>query len=520
MSRPQAVYVGIDAGTTGVTVALFDERGRKRASAERDYPCLYEHPGWVEQDMEAVWGALCEASREALAVAQLPAAAIRSVGFSSQRGTFVLLDDARRPLAPAIVWNDARAGEMEAAIAERIDRERFRTITGMPLSASWAVAKLAWLGRHRPALLDAARWICNGQEYFLARLGAELLEGDPASLTLNGMLDIRRLNWSGEVCEAVGIDPAKLPPVGAPGRRVGSVSAAAAAATGLPAGTPLCRGAGDQQCAAVGAGVVRQGMAEITIGTSAMMVAHLDHPDLARGEKAYIGGHAVPGKWDLEGGAFAIGACLSWWRDQFGSVEREAAARLGVSEYELLTLQAERSPAGSKGLLFHPFFAGQVTPYYDVSARGGFLGLTLAHARSDLIRSVLEGCGCEMRLMVEAFDADLVSGVQDLRLTGGGAGSPLFAQIVCDVVGRPVGLPQERECTALGAAMLGAVGTGDVASIDEATARMVTIERTLEPTAANRSVYDETYALFVAAYEELSRGGVYDALRTHQERHG
>src|SRR6185312_11105210 len=182
------------------------EAGRMVASADRDYPCIFERPGWVEQDMDAVWRALCEASREAVHASGSQAGAIASVGLSSQRGTFVLLDRDFRPLAPAIVWNDARATEMEAAIASRIPPERFRAISGMPISASWAVAKIAWLGRHRPELMAAARWICNGQEYLLRLLGAEGLESDPSSLTLNGMLDIRRLGWSEAICDAAGID--------------------------------------------------------------------------------------------------------------------------------------------------------------------------------------------------------------------------------------------------------------------------------------------------------------------------
>lgn len=506
MSRRQLLFAGIDAGTTGVTVALFDADGRMVSSADRDYPCIFEHPGWVEQDMDAVWRALCEASRAAMRGAAVSSADIASVGLSSQRGTFALLDRDFRPLAPAIVWNDARAKDLELELASKIAPERFRAISGMPVSASWAVTKIAWLVRHRPKLISAARWICNGQEYLLRLLGAERFEGDPSSLTLNGMLDIRRLDWSEEICRAAGIDMAKLPPVGAPGERVGSISAHAAELTGLAAGTPLCRGAGDQQCAAVGAGVIRQGMAEITIGTSAMMVAHLDHPELVRGQQTYLGAHAVPGKWDLEGGSFAIGASLQWWRDHVET----------AGNYEQMMAEAATAPPGSQGIVFHPFFAGQVTPYYDATARGGFLGLTLRHTRSDMLRAMLEGCACEMRMMVDAMDHDLASGIHDLRLTGGGTRSTTFAQIVCDVLGRPVTLLRERECSVLGAALLGAVGAGHFASIDEAASAMVAPISTLTPTAANRSTYDDLYGVFRESYVALAASGLYQRLQAMQ----
>jgi len=322
-------FIGIDAGTQGVTVALFDETGRELASADEDYPSHHPHPGWAEQSMEDVWQGLCRAARRARRAAEIPDSAIRSIGLSSQRGTFVLLDSEKTPLAPAILWNDSRARPMEEVLAAQIDRTRYREITGMPLSGSWALAKLAWLGQHRPHLLDQAALIANGQEYLLHRLGAEAFESDPASLTLNGMLDIRKLDWSDEVCAAAGIPRDLLPPVGRPASQVGKLSSAAAEATGLPAGTPLCRGAGDQQCAAVGAGVITQGLAEITVGTSAMMVAHLDDPSLVTGPSPYIGGHGIPGLWDVEGGAFSIGSSLNWWRGQLRLAD---AAETGESE--------------------------------------------------------------------------------------------------------------------------------------------------------------------------------------------
>lgn len=513
------LFAGIDAGTTGVTVALFDRAGRERARAYREYPCRYPHPGWVEQDVEEVWRGLSEACREVVGAAPGRGAGVRSVGLASQRGTFVLLDRDERPLAPSVVWNDSRAKALEAEIAAEIDPERYRHITGMPLSASWAIAKLAWLRRHRPELWARTRWICNHQELFLRRLGADRLETDPSSLTLNGMLDIRRLSSSEEVCRAAGVDPGLLPPVGAPGTRVGTLSSAAAEATGLPAGIAVCRGGGDQQCAAVGAGVIRQGMAEVTLGTAGMMVAHLDDPALVTGPAPYIGGHAVAGKWDLEGGTFAIGSALRWWRDQFGQVEVEAGARLGVSPYELMAAQAATAPPGSRGALFHPFFAGQVTPFYDASARAGFLGLGLDHDRACLARALFEGCAFEVRMMVESVARDLQGGVDELRLTGGGARSALFTQIHADVQGRAIGLLRNPECTALGAAILGAVGGGLFSGIDEAVAAMVHLARVVEPRDDVRGLYDDLFGVFEEAYRSLAGSGWYGRLYEIQARH-
>lgn len=512
-----SVFVGVDAGTTGVTVALFDAEGQELGSGYREYPCLHPHPGWVEQDMTVVWQSICAASRAAVAKAEVSSERIRSLGVSSQRGTFALLDGDELPLGPAVVWNDSRAKEMEDVIAGRIARERYRTIVGMPLSSSWAVAKIAWLNRHRPELMAKTRWIVNGQEYFLHLMGAKGFETDPASLTLNGMMDIRRLDWSPAILEAAGVKRDLLPPVGTPGAKVGNLSPEAATAMSLPAGLPICRGAGDQQCAAVGAGVIHQGMAEITIGTAAMMVAHLDDPDLVTGPAPYIGGHGIPGKWDLEGGAFAIGSCLRWWRDHLGRTESEAAERLGLSAYDLMVAQALAAPPGSRGAIFQPFFAGQVTPYYDVTARGGFLGLGLHHDRACLIRALLEGCSCELRLMVEAFDRDMSGGIRDLRLTGGGTKSAAFVQIMADVIGRPVTLLRTRECTVLGAAILGALGADEFPDIKTAVEAMVKVDSTTEPSQGLRGLYDDLFQLFKEAYEQTAGTGIYQRIYDYQQ---
>jgi xylulokinase len=513
------VFVGVDAGTTGAKVALFDNRGNELGSGYCDYPCIYPHPGWVEQDVEDVWRGICKASQAARAQANVRDEFIRSVGLSSQRGTFILLDERYVALAPSVVWNDSRAKEMEPLLAERLGADRFRRITGMPVSGSWAIAKLAWLLRHRPDLMQRVRHVCNGQEFFLHRLGADRLESDPSSLTLNGMLDIRRLDWSRDVILAADLDPSLFPPVGKPASTVGKLSPISAEQLGLPAGTPVCRGGGDQQCAAVGAGVTKQGLAEVTIGTAAMMVAHLDSPDLVTGPAPYIGGHSVPGKWDAEGGAFSIGSCLKWWRDQFGELERARAAEQGTNVYDLIVDSARASPPGSRGVLFHPFFAGQVTPYYDATARGAFFGLGLDHDRSCLIRAMLEGCACEVRFMVDGMARDLEGGISELRVTGGAARSRPFMEIQANILGRPLVLLRNRECTVLGAAILGAVGSGYFADIDEAVKVMVAIDHTIDPECQTMDVYQDLFQIFRQAYEAQARSGVYQAIYQFQQRY-
>lgn len=518
-SKVTAAFIGIDAGTTGTTVGIYDEEGNELATGYREYPCTYPHSGWVEQDMDRVWQAICEASAEAIVAADLPGDVYKSVGLSSQRGTFGLLDKDKRPLAPSIVWNDGRAKAYEATFGEVMSPEQYQDHTGMQLSSAWSALKIAWLRDKQPELFAKTRWIVNGQEFFLYRLGADDWATDPASLTMNAMMDIRKLDWSDRVLSLCGVTRDMLPPVGRTAAMVGRVSKTAAQLTGIPEGTPICRGAGDQQCAAVGAGVIKQGMAEFTIGTAAVMVAHLDSPDWATGRDLFVGGHGVPDMWDLEGAAFATGSCLRWWRDMLGKNEIETGAERGCSPYSVMVECATQSPAGAHGLFFHPFLQGQVTPYYDVAAKGGFLGLGLNHDRSDLLRAVLEGCANELRMVVDTFHSGLKGGVQELRLTGGGTKSLGFIEIMANVIGMPVSVLTVRECTVLGAAILGAVGAGHFGSVADAVSSMVNLERDVDPDPQLKGLYEDQHGLFRDAYEAWRDQGIYQKMYSYNEKY-
>ncbi|MDQ7251088.1 FGGY-family carbohydrate kinase [Dongia sedimenti] len=512
-------FVGIDAGTTGCTVMIFDERGIALGHGYEEYPCVSPNPGWSEQDVEAVWAGICSASRQAVAKANLPPEAYQSIGLSSQRGTFMMLDEQKRPLANSIVWNCGRALKYQQTMAEQILPEEHHLHTGMQLSPLWVAAKICWLRDNEPELFEKTRWFANGQEFFLHRLGAEEWVTDPASLTLNGMMEIRKLDWSDRILSICGITRDRLPPVGIPSGVAGVVSKAASEATGFPVGVTLCRGAGDQQCAAIGAGVIKQGMAEFTVGTSGVMVAHLDSLDRIKGRNLWWGGHGVPHAWNIEGAAFSLGACLKWWRNNLGRNELEESDRIGRSPYSIMVEQAGKSPPGAKGLIFHSFLSSQVTPYYDAASRGGFLGVGLYHDRQDMIRALLEGCSHEMKMVVDSFQSDIDGGISDFRLTGGGTKSNGFVQIMTDIIGKPSRVTRERECTVLGAAILGAFGSGAFRSIDEAVDAMVKVEAEFEPNRKNENLYTDQHEIYRGLYEAIAGGGQYQRLADFAARY-
>lgn len=515
-----ARYVaGIDAGTTGTTVMIADTNGNVIGTGYREYPCKFPHPGWVEQDMNAVWRGICEAAQEVIAKTGVEPEEIGSLGFSSQRGTFVAIDADWNCLHDSIVWSDGRAGRELDWIAHELGRERYHEISGVPLSGLWAFAKYKWLRDHRPDIYEKTWKFVNGQEWFLHRLGADEVCSDPASLTLNGMMDVGKLDWSDELLTLIRVEREKLPPVKTPMRQVGVISAQAAKETGFAEGMPICVGGGDQQCAAIGAGVIREGLAEITIGTASVMVAHVDSRRPDPEHLVLFGGHAIPNKWDMEGLAFATGVCLRWWRDVYGQPEKEAARQLGFDPYDVIGMEAAAAPVGCKGYIFFPFYTGQVTPHYVDNARGGSIGLSLIHDRAMMARSVMEGGAYELRMIVEAMEKVLGRPFDSIRLSGGGAKSQLWCQIQADVYGRPVEKLRVSECTTLGAAILGAVGAGVFSSIEEAVESMVHPYGYVEPNPENHSIYDDLFDCFQATFTALRDAGVYTKIQAAQEKH-
>ncbi|MGC9157726.1 MAG: FGGY-family carbohydrate kinase [Terracidiphilus sp.] len=510
---------GIDAGTTGATVMIVDLKGNIIGTAYREYPCYYPHPGWVEQDMNLLWERICEASQEVIAKTRVDPKEIGSVGVSSQRGTFAPIDANWKCIHNSIVWSDGRAGEQIDWIAKNIGRSRYHEISGVPLSGMWSYAKYKWFRDKLTGLYEKTWKFVNGQEWLLHKFGSEELFTDPASLALNGMMDVTTLDWSDELLNAIDLDRSKLPPVKTPMRQVGVVSQEAAEKTGFHRGMPICVGGGDQQCAAVGAGVIREGLSEITIGTASVMVAHVDSAKPDPDHSVLFSGHAVPHKWDMEGLAFATGVCLRWWRDTYAQPEISSARQIGLDPYDVIGLEAADAPVGCKGYIFLPFFSSQVTPYYHDNARGGSIGLSLIHNRGMMARSVMEGGAYELRMIVEAMEKVLGKPFDTIRLSGGGAKSSLWCHIQADVYGRPVEKLKVSECTTLGAAILGASGAGVFNSIEEAVQNMVHPYGFIEPDMDNHAIYTDLFGIFKDTFLALRDANIYNRLASVCSKH-
>ena len=481
------MLLGIDVGTSGVKAVLIDLHGRVFASASESYPLHTPQPLWAEQNPEDWWHATCKVIRQILEQGDIAPTAVRGIGLSGQMHGSVFLDEHRRVIRPALLWCDQRTAEECAWITEQVGEQTILQMTLNPVLTGFQAGKIIWLRRHEPENYARVRHVLLPKDYIRFMLTGEFAtEVSDASGT--ALFDVPQRQWAYAILDALALPHAWFPRVHESPEITGRVNAFASQETGLAEGTPVVGGAGDQAAGAVGSGVVEEGIASVAVGTSGVIFAHLTQPRVDPQYRTHTFCHAVPGAWHVMGVMLMAGGALRWYRDTF----------LPNESFEFVVSEAEAVPPGADGLLFLPYLSGERTPYADPNARGAFVGATLAHRRGHFTRAVLEGVGYGLRDSLEILRAMEVTPNQ-LRLTGGGARSPLWRQILADIFGQRVHTLQSEEGPAFGAAILAGVGTGVWQTVPEACAHTVRLTETtyLEP------LHQEAYAVGYQRYRQL-----------------
>lgn len=507
MSQKQFILAH-DLGTTGNKATLYDAAGHLVSSAFAGYSVEYTQTGWAEQNPEDWWQAVCTSTHKLLSQAQVGPAEIACIVFSGQMMGCVPLDKSARPLRKAIIWADQRAVVQERWLSERLPPDELYHITGHRLSASYTICKILWLRDHQPDIFRATHKFVQAKDAMVARLTGEFVT-DHSDASSTNLYHLERGDWSERLLEAAQLDRDQLPSLRRSIDVVGEVRAEVAAEVGVAAGTPVVIGAGDGLCAAAGAGVVAEGDAYNYVGSSSWIALATSKPIYDPEQKTFCFAHLVPGMFSPCGTMQAAGASYQWARDQLGALELQAAAALGVNPYELLNLNAEKSPPGAKGLLFLPYLLGERSPRWNPRARGGFIGLTVRHNRADMVRAVLEGITMNLRVILDAFTGQGAA-IQAMRIIGGGARGRFWNKIMADIYGLPVQrLAILEEATSMGAALAGGVGVGLYPDFSMAKTMNEVVE-VIEPDSATQATYAKLYPIFEAAYHALTP--IYDML--------
>jgi len=487
------LVLAVDCSTTASKAVAFDAAGRALATGRSPIPTTRSAagvPGAHEQHADGWWSATCAAVRAV--VAQVGATRIASVTVTHQRESFVCLEGVAE-LRPAILWLDSRARRE----VEELGSARVHEVSGRPPDTTPSLYKIAWLARHEPAVLDRATRVGDVGAYLSLRL-TDRWASSWASADSTGLMDMRTLRWSPELCDLAGVRVDQLPACVRPGDVVGEVTIAAAGVTGLRAGTRVVAGGGDGQCAAIGAGAVEAGTLYLNLGTA--LVCGSVTPDYSF-DRSYRTVAAAGGSGYLLEAFLSSGTYLvTWFCETFGPF---GATGVDLAPEELLEVAASRVPAGSGGLLALPYWNGAQTPHWDAAARGAVVGWTGGHTRAHLYRALLEGIAFEAKNLLEGVAAAVSPAPHTFLVTGGGSRSPLWAQVLADVTGHPMLLCAEPETTALGAGMIGATAAGLHPDLAAAASAMAHHGRTVHPEPAGVATYAELGAVHDTLYAAL-----------------
>lgn len=501
------LLAGIDVGTTGVKTILFEADGTVFASAYQEYGCIYPQPRWVEQDPEMLLDAIYATCRQAMSAVE--GAQVAAISVSAQRSSAILLDDSGHALK-MISWLDNRAVEQSDEIAAQFGAERFYQITGLPLCATRILPKLLHTRKNSPELWRRTRRVCQLHDFVLHALGADDFYGNEAEAGFWGLWDNRNLCYSDDLLRAFSIDRTMLLEIRRTGEQVGTISADVSEKTGFPLGTPLCIGVGDLNSAALGAGVVEPGAVSISLGTGGLATIVLDGCYRDPMCQSMVTSHAIHGLWTFEGLQNAAAGAYRWFRDEIAALEKVQAENPGAA-YETLNHMIEQIPVGAHGLIMMPYFAGSAAPRWNALARGGFVGLTLAHTRSDMARACVEGITLEQKDILQSMK-NAGKTFSYVRIVGGATKSEVWNQIQADVYGLPCETLAVSDAAALGAAISAGYGVGVFASLKEGAERMVQVKKRYEPNSENTRKYEKLYDIYCKLYEALAKTTVYQKM--------
>lgn len=475
------LMIGIDLGTTGCKAAVYDEQGAELGRSYLEYGLITVSATMIEQDPHAWWDLALQAVSRALDMAECERAAVRSLAISSQGISFVLLDGAGNPLGHAISWLDCRAMAESEEILALYTAPLLFGLTGKRAAPFYVLPKLLWLRRHQPEVWRCARRLVMGHDYLVYRLcGEHVTDHSLAGGTL--LYDLAAGDWSGELLGRFDIPRELLPQLCWAGTAAGRLRPEVADALKLRRDVVVVVGGQDQKCAALGAGVDDR-VASVSLGTASAIVQIMDRPVTDPTMRAPTFAFVQPARWVLEGVVGTAAVSLRWLRDL-----------LGAEDYRELDAAASAVPRGSEGLLFYPHLSGATSPHWTAGARGSFHGMSLATSRGHMARAVMEGVAYQVKENLEATQA--LAGVVDrVVVFGGGANSPLWREILGDVLDRPLAWAA-AETAALGAAMLAGLGAGEFASLNEARQRMLRPPHLRQPDPAGVAQYSSAYAAY------------------------
>lgn len=492
-------YIGIDIGTSGTKSLLMDVDGNILAEATAEYVVYSPKPLWTEQDPEDWWNATVKTVREVVKKSKVKAADVKAIGLSGQMHGSVFLDGKGKVIRKALLWNDQRtAKECDEITSRAGGREELIRMVANPALTGFTAPKILWLRNNEPKNFQKLKTVLLPKDEIRRRLTGELAtEVSDASGML--VLDVVNRCWSKELLGKLDLDTELFAKVYESHEVTGTLLPEVAKQLGLTTECKVVGGAGDCAAGAVGNGIVKQGIVTTSLGTSGVVFVHSDTPQYDAQGRLHTFCHAVAGKWHMMGVTLSAAGSLQWFVSQLCT---ELLAKKGVDPFGVINAEAQAVPAGAEGLLFLPYLAGERTPHADPNARGCFIGLTNKHGRGHMSRAVMEGVAMSLRESLQIV-RDLGVPTKEIRVSGGGAKSPLWKQILADTFGQAACTINAEQGPAYGVALLAAVGDGAYKNIEEACKATISVVNKTAPNKNAVKSYDRLFPIYQGLYRSL-----------------
>ncbi len=491
-----------DLGTTGDKAVLFSEDGTLVRALTAEYKTHYLKQGFVEQNPEDWWRAVCETSAELLRTVDKKDVA--AVSFSGQMMGCLCVDKEGAALRPSIIWADTRSVAQAEALGETYGKDAFYRTSGHRISSSHTVTKLMWIRDNEPEIYRQTYKTLCAKDYIVLKLtGRFVTDYSDASGTL--AYNISERKWADDIIDAAGLARDMFPEILPAVTVVGEVGEGASRESGLPLGLPVVLGGGDGPCGLVGTGCVKDGTGYTYLGTSAWSKFCRTQPVCDPLHRVVTWNHVMPGFVAPTGTMQAAGASITWMKENLCAQEREIAAKTGESIYKYINENAAQSKRGAGGLLFLPHLQGERAPFWNVDAKGAFAGLTMRHTANDMKRAVFEGIAMNMGTIFHILQENKI-GIQDsMMLIGGGANSPILRQMMADIYEMEMLIPDKLdEATSMGAAIVAGKGVGLYDSLDVID-RFLEIKEVLRPIKENTEFFRELMKVFEECYFALEQ---------------
>lgn len=495
------IIIGVDIGTTGVrAVAYKAKQPIAYAMATTEYPLLTDLTGKAEQNANTILASTMEMIKKVIEQVGDEKSYIKAISLSTVLHSFLAIGEDNTPLSNLMTWGDTQSQIYYEEFNDQLDTEKLYHRTGCPLHPMYFPLKMYWFKKQKADVFNKTKWFGSIKDFVFHHL-TNIRIVDRSIASGSGFYNFKTLDWDAELLNFIGINKNQLVDV-VPTTHHEMLTDTIREYLDLPHCIPVIIGAGDGMLANIGVGTVKPGQINITIGTSGAirMIANEPKTDIKRRTWSY---NVTDERWMLGGAINNGGISFRWARDKFAESEQRVAQKLGLDPYTLLSHYANKVPAGSDGLIILPFFTGERAPYWNADARGTIFGLTLNHDKRHIIRATLEGVCYRMKSVLDSLE-EVTGKANEIRVSGSFTHSPVWLQILSDVLGRNIHVPDVDEGAAYGAAILGFYVIGDLNSLDEVS-DLINIKQIYKPDIANTETYTQLYEIYMQIYWNLQK---------------